>query len=57
MFKIWKHALGSKNMVQMVKNIVIHKIVLPLNFTIVWEHLVQIGSLVTEIQNFGENVC
>ena len=26
------------------------------NFTIVWENLVPIDSLVTEIQNFGENV-
>ena len=26
-------------------------------FTIVWENLIKIDSLVTEIQNFEENVC
>ena len=26
------------------------------NFTIVWENLVKIDSLVTEIQNFAENI-
>ena len=33
------------------------KIVLPLNFIIVLENLLLISSLVTDIQNFGENVC
>ena len=36
---------------------VIHKFILPFNFTIVWDNLVQVGSLVTEMLNFGENVC
>ena len=30
---------------------------LPFNFTIVWENLLQISSLITETQNFGENIC
>ena len=36
---------------------VIYKIVLNYNFTIVWENLVQISSLDTEMQNSEENVC
>ena len=39
-----------------VKKNIINKIVLPSNFIIVWENLVQIGSLVTEIQNLGGNI-
>ena len=36
----------------------IHEIIyLPFNFTMVWENVVEIGSFVTEIQNFGKNVC
>ena len=35
----------------------INKIILSFDFTIVSENLVQICSLVTEIQNFEENMC
>ena len=34
-----------------------YKIILTFNVTIVWENSVQIGWLVTEMQNFGQNVC
>ena len=34
---------------------VLYKTDLISNFTIAWENLVQIGSLVKEIQNLGEN--
>ena len=44
-----KHGSNEKN--------AMHKIVLPFNFTIVWGKHFQIGSLVTEIQNFAGNVC
>ena len=54
MFKNWKHDLCSKSI---KKYCAIYKIVLPFHFTIVCENLVQIGSLVTEIQKFGKNVC
>ena len=57
MFKIYKNTLFSKNIGHMKKKNYIYKIVLPFNFSIVSENLVQIGSLVTEIQNFGENIC
>ena len=39
-----------------IKNVII-KIVLSFDFTIVQIVLVQIDSLVTEIQNFGEYIC
>ena len=52
-----KKCFVFKKYVPNLKKNVIYEIVLPFNFTIVFENLIQIGSLVTEIQNYGVNVC